>query len=124
MIKKYSKIILLVWLAIIIVLPQLVLAENAALGKLQEVGATKGPYQVAGEFGLSVAIGTIISSALALVGSIFLILMIYAGYNWMTARGEEEKVSKAKDTINRAIIGIIIVVGAYAIWRFIFDRLF
>ena len=41
----------------------------------------------------------------------------------MTARGEEEKVEKAKDTITRAIIGLIIVVGAYAIWSFIFSNL-
>ena len=34
--------------------------------------------------------------------------MLYAGYHWMTARGEEEKVEKAKDTIQRAIVGIII----------------
>lgn len=124
MFKKYSKIILLVWLAIIIILPQLVLAANPALNRLQEVGTVKGPYQERGELGLSIAVGTVVSATLALVGSIFLILMIYAGYNWMTARGEEEKVSKAKDTINRAIIGIIIVVGAYAIWAFIFARLF
>ncbi len=123
MIKKYSKIILPICLAIII-LPQLALAANPALEKLQEVGTTKGPYQESEELGLSTAIGTVISVVLALVGLIFLILMIYAGYNWMTARGEEEKVTKAKDTINRAIIGIIIVVGAYAIWAFIFSKLF
>ena len=124
MFKKYSKVILLVCSAVIVILPQLVLAANPALDKLQEVGTAKGPYQETGELGLSTAIGTVISVALALLGSIFLILMIYAGYNWMTARGEEEKVTKAKDTINRAIIGIIIVVGAYAIWAFIFSNLF
>jgi len=124
MFKKYLKIILLVWL-VIIMSPQLALAANPALDKLQEVGTTRGPYNnMSDEYGLSIAVGTVVSAALALVGSIFLILMLYAGYHWMTAQGEEEKVAKAKDTINRAIIGIIIVVGAYAIWAFVFSKLF
>jgi len=58
-----------------------------------------------------------------LLGIIFIILMIYAGYNWMTAQGEEEKVTKAKTTIQRAIIGLIIVVSAYAITAFVFKSL-
>jgi hypothetical protein len=49
--------------------------------------------------------------------------MLYAGYNWMTAAGDEQKVEKAKDTITRAIIGIIITVSAYAITYFIFKYL-
>ena len=76
------------------------------------------------ETGLSTITGAVVGAVLALVGVIFLALMVYAGYNWMTARGEEEKVEKAKDTITRALIGIIIVVGAYAIWRFVFAYLF
>jgi len=48
--------------------------------------------------------------------------MVYAGYNWMVARGEEEKVTIAKDTIKRAIIGLVITVSSYAIWNFIFSN--
>ena len=46
--------------------------------------------------------------------------IIYAGYNWMTAQGEEEKVSKAKDTIQRAVIGLIVTIAAYAISYWVF----
>ena len=125
MIKKYVKFFLLIWLVAIVMLPQLVLAEgNPALGKLEAVGSSdKGPYTAVGWNSVSRIIGAGVGAALSLIGVIFLILMIYAGYNWMTARGEEEKVEKAKDTITRAIIGLIIVVGAYAIWAFIFYQL-
>jgi cytochrome bd-type quinol oxidase subunit 2 len=67
--------------------------------------------------------GVIIQSFLGLLGIIFLVLVIYAGYNWMTARGEEEKVTKAKDTIMRAIIGLIIIIAAYGITYFVFNAL-
>lgn len=125
MFRKYFKIILLLCLATAVILPRLVLAANPALQKLEVVGSgEQGPYVSANEFVLSQIIGVTIQAGLALVGVIFLVLMLYAGYNWMTARGEEEKVEKAKDTITRAIIGLIIVVGAYAIWAYIFARLF
>lgn len=65
-------------------------------------------------------IAKIIKGFLALLGVIFIILILIAGYNWMTAAGDEEKVRKAKDTIQRAIIGLLIIVSAYAITYFVF----
>lgn len=68
-------------------------------------------------------IQTAVSAFLGLLGIIFLILIIYAGFLWMTAQGEEEKVTKAKDTITRAVIGLVIIVLAYAITYFVFSSL-
>jgi hypothetical protein len=41
----------------------------------------------------------------------------------MTAGGDEQKVTKAKDSIRRAIIGLIIIVAAYGITYFVFMAL-
>jgi len=117
----FKKIIIFVCLFSALVVPSLVSAANPALEKLKTVATVEGPYS--GDSVLSDLIGLIISVALSLVGVIFLVLMIYSGYNWMTAQGEEEKVTKAKETITRAIIGLIVVIGSYAIWRFVFSRL-
>jgi amino acid transporter len=68
-------------------------------------------------------VAAIITSVLSLMGVIFLALMIYAGFKWMTARGEEEKVTDAKETLTRAIIGLIIVLAAYAISYFVVSSL-
>lgn len=125
MVKKYKKLILLACLIVALILPQMILAANPALNTLDNIASgDKGPYaSVAAGNNLNAIIGTVISIGLGLIGIIFLVLMIYAGYNWMTARGEEEKVAAAKETITRAVVGIIIVIGAYAVWRFIFVRL-
>jgi len=124
MINKKIKYILIVCLLTVIIFPAMALADESALGKLEEVGSTGGPYVVVDESGVADVIGIGVAAALSLIGVIFLVLIIYAGYEWMTARGEEEKVTKAKDTLTRAIIGLIIAVGAYAIWQFIFNSLF
>lgn len=68
-------------------------------------------------------IGSVIGIVLSFIGVIFLILMIYAGISWMTAAGNQEKVTKAKNLIINAIIGLIIVLSAYTISSFIGTRL-
>jgi len=72
---------------------------------------------------LNSKIGSIVGVVLSFVGVIFLILMIYAGLVWMTAQGNQEQVNKAKDLMINAIIGLIIVLAAYAITAFIGARL-
>lgn len=68
-------------------------------------------------------VATVIKAFLGLLGIIFIYLLVLAGYNWMTAAGDEQKVTKAKDEIKRAVIGLIIVISAYAITSFVFKAM-
>ena len=63
--------------------------------------------------------GKIIGVVLSFVGVLFLIMMIFAGIMWMTAQGNEQRVTKAKDLLINSIIGIVIVFAAYAITTFV-----
>ncbi len=65
----------------------------------------------------------IIKMALGVLGTIFLILTIYAGFLWMTAGGEEEKTSKAKKLISNGVVGLVIILTAYAITSFVIGSL-
>lgn len=69
-------------------------------------------------------IGVIIGVVLGILGVVFLILMMYAGFKWMNARGNEQDVIKAKEILSRAIIGTIVVLSAYAITKFFTGSLF
>lgn len=62
-----------------------------------------------------IVVGQMILLVLGLVGAIFLAFMIWAGIEWMTAQGNDQKVTRAKNKITEAIVGLIIVVSAYAI---------
>lgn len=74
-------------------------------------------------FTIGAAVATVIKAFLGLLGIIFIFLMVYAGYHWMTAAGDEQKVTKAKDTLRTAIIGLIIIVAAYSITYFVIKAL-
>ena len=68
-------------------------------------------------------VGNIVGYALYFTGSIFFILIIIAGFTWMTAGGDEKKVKSAKDKIKGAMMGIIVIICAYVITNFVFDAL-
>lgn len=60
---------------------------------------------------------------LSIVGVLFLILVIYGGITWMTAGGNEEKVTKARQRMTRAAIGLIITISAYVLTTFVLSKL-
>lgn len=68
-------------------------------------------------------VGQLIGVALSLLGILFLVLMIYGGFLWMTARGDGGQIDSAKGLMTAAVIGLIIVLSAYAITYFIGSNL-
>jgi ABC-type spermidine/putrescine transport system permease subunit I len=66
---------------------------------------------------------SLIKTFLSLLGIIFVGMILFAGYNWMTAMGEKDKVQKARDTLIAAAIGLVIIISAYAITTFLFEAL-
>ncbi len=68
-------------------------------------------------------IARIIKGILGIVGSISLLMFIYGGITWMTAGGNEEKVKKAKSTISSAVLGLVVIFGAYSVLNLVFEIL-
>ncbi len=73
--------------------------------------------------GLPEIVGSIINVALGFLGIVFLVLLLYAGFLWMTAQGDGKKVDKARDMITQAVIGLVIIVAAFAISNFVLSSL-
>ena len=67
--------------------------------------------------------GKLIFLLLGILGSLFLLLVIYGGITWMTAAGNEEKITKARNTVVHAVIGLIIVLAAYLLTNFVIFNL-
>ncbi|MBI5622055.1 hypothetical protein HY933_04310 [Candidatus Falkowbacteria bacterium] len=66
-----------------------------------------------------VIVGRIVNIVLSFLGTIFLVLMVVGGIQWLTAGGNEEKVTAAKSLIMQAIIGLVIVFAAFMISYFV-----
>jgi hypothetical protein len=66
-------------------------------------------------------IGNVIKVFLGLLGIIFLVLVIYAGYLWMTAGGDDKRVDRAKKMLINAVVGIVIILFSYGITSFLMN---
>lgn len=127
-----KKVFLVAWLVVLLFPFSALMAQsnnasvNAAINGLNQTANKIEAFKTQaatgngiGEEFLTTKAGQIIGLVLSFVGVIFLVLMIYAGILWMTASGNEQQTTKAKDLIISAVIGIIIVFAAYAITNFI-----
>jgi hypothetical protein len=73
--------------------------------------------------GLATVAGRVVNIFLSLLGIIFVCLVIYGGFLWMTAAGNEDQVEKAKKIISQSVIGLVIILSAWAIYTFIISVL-
>lgn len=90
-----------------------------ATGPLSQVGQKTGTDT---QTDISTVAGITINAALQLVGLIFMLLLVYAGVLWMTARGEEGQIEKAQKIIIASVIGMIITISAYAVTTFVTSK--
>jgi hypothetical protein len=88
-----------------------------------ELGVSYGAYTGLGTQDIRVTIARIIRAALGLLGIVTVVIIIYGGFLWMTAGGNDEQVGKAKKCIYYGIIGLVIIFAAYALTQFIFNQI-
>ncbi len=65
----------------------------------------------------------VVNLALSFLSVVFFVLIVLAGYRWMTAGGNEEQVSKAKKNITNAMIGLVIAFASWSLSYFILRRM-
>lgn len=68
-------------------------------------------------------IGQVVNGLLGIFGALFLVLIMYGGFQYMTAGGDTGKVKAATQTIRNAILGMVVVASSYAISSFVLDSL-
>jgi hypothetical protein len=81
--------------------------------------ATNAGYGATDEFTFSMIVGMVVQFLFGFLGILFTLLMVYAGYNWMTAQGDEGKVETAQNTMQQAVIGMIICFAGYSISNYV-----
>ena len=108
--KKYKILILVLFLAMIVITPCLVLAQVCP--PVQDEGIFKNPLKVNSLTDLLVAMLDVVVQV-GLVVIVFFI--IFAGFQFVTAQGDTGKITKAREALVAVLIGSAIVLGSYAI---------
>lgn len=127
--KNIIRISLLACLSLLVSLPALAANTDRIGGtyNFKDQSGLNAAANIAGyETGTSastidIIIGNIITVLLSFVGVVFFVLIIYSGFTWMTAQGNDEKVKKAKSILKNSVIGLIITLAAYTISFFLIN---
>lgn len=109
---------------VLAVFPTVALAQGSFADRVRQgVNSAGGPagFQPGGPT-VEQIIGNVIFTLLSFVGVVLLIIMLYAGFQWMTAGGDSKKVIDARGRIMNAIIGLVIIAASYAIVNFVIEQ--
>lgn len=114
------------WFLGLLVLVLFTVSSLAALpvGAADLLGTEYGQFTGLGNRDVRATVGSVIQVGLSLLGIIALVIIIYAGFQWMTAGGNDEKAAEARKTMGYAVIGLIIILSAYAMSEFVIKRLY
>ncbi len=106
-----------------VVLPAIALAQTPFERSQQYTNSIAASAGITGTPDLPTIIGNIINIVLGFMGIILLCIILWAGFLWMTAGGDGKKTELAMNLIKNAVIGLIIIVAAFAISNFVMTQI-
>jgi len=95
----------------------------AASDDLYGANITANAAGISQEGTIQSKIGTGVGAILSLMGILFFLLALYAGFLWMTARGQAQQVEKAQGILIDAAIGLVIIGASWIITSFVFSAI-
>lgn len=98
-------------------------AQTTNLIKTSDLGISYGESIGLGTRDVRETIASIIRVAMGLLGIVAVGIILIGGFTWMTAGGNEDKVGEAKKWIFSGVIGLAIILSAYALANFIITQL-
>ena len=94
-------------------------ADSGTLSTDDLLSSDFGDTTGLGQADLQTTIGQLIRVLLGFLGVVAVVIILLGGFKWMTAGGNDEKVAEAKRLIIAGIIGLAIILAAYAIASFV-----
>ena len=124
--KKVKTLFLTTVMLLTVALPSYALAGRPDITTSLDLAGQAGFGQTVGEAQgrLGPLIADIIAVILGFVGTIAFIIFLMGGFLWLTARGNDDQVKKAKMYMTNALIGIIVIVLAYSITFYVSEVVF
>ncbi|TSC83674.1 MAG: hypothetical protein G01um101413_944 [Parcubacteria group bacterium Gr01-1014_13] len=103
--------------------PAVVMAQATPQVTPNDLGIQFGAATGLGNKDIRVTVASIIRTAMGLLGIVAVVIILIGGFKWMTAGGNEEQTGEAKKWIFSGVIGLAIILSAYALATFIINSL-
>ena len=124
-IQKYLPIIVVAIMAVsaLVGFTQQVLADETPITTGAQLGIEYGAGTGLGSQDIRATVASVIRVAMGLLGIVAVVIILIGGFRWMTAGGNDEQVGEAKQWIFAGIIGLAIILSAYALATFVINSL-
>lgn len=106
--KKNNAIVLLLNLLLLVFIVQPIRAEVVSI--YNPISANSVPELV----------NSMVRTILGIVGAVALLMFVYGGLLWMTSGGNEQRITRGRDTLIWASVGLAVIFGSYAILSVLF----
>ena len=110
--KKFFIALSFAWL---VLGPAVVLAQP-------DIGVEYGAYTGLSSTDVRIMTARVIRAAMGVLGIACVVIVIYAGFLWMTSGGNEDNAATAKKWLFGAVLGLIVIFAAYSITTFVTSR--
>ena len=88
-----------------------------------DLGIQYGEATGLGNKDVRTTVASIIKTAMGLLGIVAVVIILIGGFKWMTAGGSEDGAAEAKKWIFSGIIGLAIILSAYALATYVINSL-
>ncbi|MFZ2189300.1 MAG: pilin [Candidatus Magasanikiibacteriota bacterium] len=89
-----------------------------------DLGLTYGEQTGLKDYDPRLVVARIINAILGILGILSVCIVIYAGFKWMMSGGNEEEITSARKMLFAAVAGLVIILSAYSISRFVTTQLY
>jgi len=123
--KKITSFILLA----LIMVPVFAVALTASAGSADNMlwGGYESNVQAASGLGNTdprEMAGSVINIFLGFLGVIAVLIILYGGFKWMTAGGNDDGIGEAKQMISAGVVGLVVILAAFGIAQFVINQLY
>ncbi|MGE5425503.1 MAG: pilin [Bacillota bacterium] len=121
--KRIAKHLLAFALLTLFALPMVTFAQSGNIDVgLNEIEQGFGDNGL-GNVDPRVTVAKLINTAMLFLGIIAVVIILLAGFKWMTSGGNEDKAAEARKLLGAGVIGLVIILSAWGIATFVLDRL-
>lgn len=121
--QKFSKYLLSLAILCALAFPMLTMAQNSnnLFGTNEVSNGLNNSLQTTDP---RAVVGRIINVVLGFLGVIAVAIILLGGFKWMTGGGNEDKVGEAKKLLGAGVIGLVIILMAWAIATFVINSIY
>jgi hypothetical protein len=120
--KKIAKNLMIAAMVLTLAVPALVSTPVLAISA-SDLGISYGSSTGLASTDPRTIVGNIIKVALTILATLAVVIIIIGGFKWMTAIGNEEQIEEAKKILMAGIIGLVIILAAWALAYFLVNSL-